>query len=161
VELPRVSDPKTRDVASDLVLHTPSARRVVAGLIDLAIAYSVFAYILLLLSRRFPVGRALLILGGALVLLIPNPYLLLKDTFQGKSIGKVITGLVAYNEEERRAGGLKDSVLRNWYLGVPLVGPTVLAVVMGMQILAGRPLRLGDASAHMRVITDLDYQRVR
>ena len=161
-ELPKIRDAQARGVTAELVLHTPSARRVLAGLIDLAIAYGLFAVVLLLLSRRFPMARPLvLILGSAIVLLFPNPYLVLKDAIQGKSIGKVIAGLVAYNEQERRAGGVMDSILRNWYLGVPLVGPTLLAAVIGVQVLGGRPRRLGDAATHTRVITDLDYQRVR
>ena len=78
-----------------------------------------------------------------------------------KSIGKLIAGLVAYNDQDRRATGMLDSMIRNWYLVIPAVGPTVLALVIGMQILAGQRSRLGDASTHTSVITDLEYQRLR
>jgi len=162
VELPRVKDLKAPGDIGGAALGALGSRRVLAGLIDLAIAYGMFAYVLLLVSRRFPVARPLvMIFGAVIVLLIPNPYLVLKDAVEGKSIGKLITGLVAYNERQRRASGVMDSILRNWYLGVPLIGPTVLTVVIGLQVLAGRPNRLGDSAAHTRVIMDLDYQRVR
>jgi len=134
----------------------------VAGLIDMAVAYGLFTWLLLLVSRRFPMAPSFVrVLGAAFVFLIPNPYLIFKDALHGQSIGKLITGLVAYNEEERRAGGVMDSVLRNWYLGVPVIGPTLLAAMIGVQILSGRPRRIGDAAAHTRVMTDLDYQRLR
>lgn len=161
-ELPKVRDDEVGDRKAEFGLHPPSLRRVLAGLIDMAVAYGLFAWVLLLLSRRFPMARSFVqILGAAFVLLIPNPYLILKDALHGQSIGKLITGLVAYNEEERRAGGVMDSVRRNWYLGVPLIGPTLLAAVIGAQVLSGRPRRIGDSTAHTRVITDLDYQRLR
>lgn len=129
----------------------------------MAVAYALVMYVLILLSRRFPMSRWPVLFGGVtllVLLMIPNPYLLLKDALRGKSVGKLIAGLIVYNEHEQRASGVFDSVIRNWYLSIPFVGP-LLALVMGAQVLGGKSSRLGDRAAHTRVITDLEYQRLR
>jgi len=159
--LPQVAGQKQVTPIPGSVRSAPTARRLIAGVIDLAIAYGLLGYILFLVARRFPMLRGVLLLGGLALLLVPNPYLLLKDAVGGKSIGKLIAGLVAYNDQDRRATGVLDSMIRNWYLVIPAVGPTVLALVIGMQILAGQRSRLGDAATHTSVITDLEYQRLR
>ena len=154
--MPRVVDAESRDLKPPFMLHPPRRRRVLAGLIDLIIAYGLFAYILILLSGAFLwLAPVVLILAAGVALLIPNPYLVLKDALHGKSIGKLIAGLAAYNEKQQRAGGVMDSMLRNWYLGVPMIGPTLLAAVIGAQVVSGRPRRIGDAAAHTRVITSV------
>lgn len=140
-------------------LPVPRLRRFVAGLIDMGIAYALFASLLLLLvSRRFLLIRAV---RRGLAVVAPHVYLLLKDSLEGKSVGKLIVGLVAYNEKEKKATGLLDSIIRNWYLAIPFLGPTLIALVIGAQILSGRRKRLGDEGADTTVITDQDYQRLR
>jgi len=153
--------PAPREAASLDTLSPPRARRFAAGVIDLLIAYGLVAWIEFLLARRFPVLRGIWFVGTLAILLCPNPYLLLKDAIEGKSIGKLVMGLVVFNEQERRPTGLLDSTIRNWYLIVPLVGPVLVSVVVGVQILTGRRRRIGDAGAHTLVISDLDYQRIR
>ncbi len=136
-------------------------RRLVAGLIDLAIAYGLWCVVVLLLSRRFPLVRVLLWQAWLfLVVVAPNPYLLLRDAVEGKSAGKLVMGLVVYNETDRRAGGVWDSINRNWVLALPFVGSTLMALVLGANILAGQRQRLGDQWAHTVVLSDVEYQGV-
>lgn len=140
-------------------VQVPRLRRFIAGLIDLGVAYALFgSFLFFLLARRLLLLR---LLRRGLAFTAPHVYLLLKDSLEGKSIGKVIAGVVVYNEKERKVGGLLDSIIRNWYLAIPFLGPTLLAVVIGAQILSGRRKRLGDEGANTIVITDLDYQRLR
>lgn len=131
-------------------------RRFAAGVIDLSIAIGLFATVFF--SRRLML-LALIRRGFGLV--APHLYLLLKDAIEGKSIGKLLLGLVTYNEEGKKAAGLLDSIIRNWYLAIPFLGPTLLAVVMGAQILSGRRQRMGDVAARTAVISDFEYQRLR
>src|SRR5712692_3266973 len=56
-ELPKVFDAQNRDLKIEFMPHPPSLRRVLAGLIDLGIAYGLFAYLLILVSRRFSMAR--------------------------------------------------------------------------------------------------------
>jgi len=69
--------------------------------------------------------------------------------------------IMVYNEKEKKAGGLLDSIIRNWYLAIPFLGPTLIALVIGAQILSGKEKRLGDEGAWTIVITDSDYQKIR
>ncbi len=137
-------------------LTVPRMKRFTAGLIDLGIAFLLF--FAFSASRRFMI---LVLIRGKLAWLVPLVYLLLKDSVEGKSIGKLVMGLVVYNEREKKAGGFLDSIIRNWYLAIPFLGPTLLAVVIGAEILSGKRKRLGDEGAGTIVITDLDYQRLR
>lgn len=133
----------------------PRLRRFVAGLVDLAVAgllvFGVLGF------RRLPL---LALLRPALLVSLPSLYLLLKDAIEGKSIGKLVTGLVAFSRERGRAAGMIDSVLRNWYLAIPIVGPTLFAFWMGLQIARGNRQRLGDRAAGTIVISDAEYQRL-
>ncbi|MCS7042073.1 MAG: RDD family protein [Bryobacteraceae bacterium] len=131
-------------------------RRFFAGVIDLAIAIGIFAAIFF--NRRL---MLLALIRRSIALTAPHAYLLLKDSLGGKSIGKLFTGVVVYNEKERQAAGLLDSIIRNWYLAIPFLGPTLLALVIGAQILSGKRKRMGDEAAETTVISDFDYQRIR
>lgn len=136
-------------------------KRFVAGLIDLAIGYALYVLVLVLWGRRVVALRWLMLVGLPVILGVPNPYLLLKDAIEGKSVGKLLMGLVVYDEREKRAGGLLDSIIRNWYLAIPWVGPTLIALLIGAMILAGKRKRLGDQWADTTVISDLEYQVMR
>jgi hypothetical protein len=127
-----------------------------------AVAYGLWYVVALLLSRRFPFIRAMLWQAWFfLLVVVPNPYLLLRDSVEGKSVGKLVMGLVVYNETDRRSGGVWDSINRNWVLFLPFVGSTLMALVLGANILAGRRQRLGDQWAHTRVLSDVEYLRAR
>src|SRR5438132_14320698 len=78
--LPRLTE-QPRGPANTHTLSTPTARRVLAGAIDMTVAYALLVYVVVLLSRRLPIIRGPLLLGAMtlLTLLFPNPYLLLKD----------------------------------------------------------------------------------
>ncbi len=66
-------------VGRDSAIPTPGPTRntrLVAGIIDLGIAYGLWYVLVLLLSRRFPMVRALLWpTWFFLVVVVPNPYL--------------------------------------------------------------------------------------
>jgi hypothetical protein len=131
-------------------------KRFVAGLIDLGIAIAVF--VALFFSRRLVLA---IILRRGLAVMVPHGYLLLKDAVEGKSVGKLLLGLVAYNVKDRKPAGLLDSIIRNWYLAIPFLGPTLVALVIGAQILSGKEKRMGEEAADTIVISDLEYQRTR
>lgn len=135
---------------------SPAARRVIAGLIDYFTAALIF--FLLFLSKRM---IFLIILRRGLAIIIPHLYLLVKDSIEGKSIGKTLLGILVFNEKEKKPGNILDSIIRNWYLAIPFIGPTALVVIIGIQILSGKRKRIGDKSAGTIVITDSDFQRMQ
>jgi len=134
----------------------PKLKRFIAGIIDITIVLGIF--FILFFSRRITIA---ILLRRGLALAIPHLYLLLKDSIEGKSIGKLLMNIMVYNEKEKKAGGLLDSIIRNWYLAIPFLGPTLIALVIGAQILSGKEKRLGDEGAWTIVITDSDYQKIR
>lgn len=102
---------------------------------------------------------------------VPATYLLFRDSIAGRSVGKLMTGLVVWDEKSSRPAGLMDSVIRNAAIAVllvPLGGPLVqgalwplyllklaasmLCVVMLVQVLGRRPRRILEGSATTRVI---------
>jgi len=135
-------------------LPTPNLKRLIAGIIDILIVFVIF--FALLFYRKLIIA---MVFRRGLALFIPHLYLLLKDSIEGKSIGKLIVGIMVFNEKEKKVGGVLDSIIRNWYLAIPFVGPTLFALIIGMQVLTGKR-RLGDRGAGTIVITDSDYQRV-
>jgi uncharacterized RDD family membrane protein YckC len=133
----------------------PTIKRAIAGAIDYLIALALF--LLLFLSKKFIL---LLILKRGFALVIPHLYLLFKDSIEGKSIGKMLLGILVFNEKEKKPGGILDSIIRNWYLAFPIFGPTILVIIVGTQILIGKQKRVGDERAGTIVITDSEYQRI-
>jgi uncharacterized RDD family membrane protein YckC len=135
-------------------LSTPTLKRFVAGLIDILLVLVIFCA--LFFYRKLMIA---IIFRRGLAFFIPHLYLLFKDSIEGKSFGKLIVGIMVFNNDEKKPGGILDSVIRNWYLAIPFIGPTVLAFVIGVQLLTGKQ-RLGDKGAGTIVITDSDYQRL-
>jgi uncharacterized RDD family membrane protein YckC len=77
----------------------------------------------------------------------------------GKSIGKMLLGISVWNENENKRGGILESIIRNWYLVIPVIGPTIFALIMFGQIISGKSQRIGDKAAGTRVILDTEYSR--
>lgn len=148
-DLPNIAQMPERPVEAS------KTRRIVAGAIDIAV---VVAIALLLLSPKFRflsmAGTRRIIAFGA-----PSIYLLLRDFIDGKSIGKLITGLTAYNVVEKKSAGLAESIIRNWYLGIPLLGPTLFTAIACLQILF-KNSRWGDGMANTIVIKDQEMERL-
>lgn len=152
--LPRlIQQSSVRDPVS---FSNPKLKRFVAGIIDILVVFCIF--FVLFFSKRLIVA---LLLRRGLAVVVPHLYILLKDSIEGKSIGKLIVGIMVYNEKEKKVAGVLDSIIRNWYLAIPFLGPTLLALVIGAQILSGKNKRLGDEGAGTIVITDTDYEQVR
>jgi uncharacterized RDD family membrane protein YckC len=137
------------DDQSESDIRAPRGIRLVAGVIDFIIASSLVILVLSPSSRLYNMVG----LKKIISLLIPGIYLLLKDSIEGKSIGKLFTGLTVLNSYEERRAGLADSILRNWFLAIPILGTTVFAVFAFFQILT-RNERWGDALSHTVVIKD-------
>lgn len=152
--LPQIA-PASLPLAGE-VPAAPKLKRAVAGAIDVAVAY---ALVVTFLSARRPWILTALRLWPAF--LAPLVYLLLRDSLGGKSVGKLVMGLVVYNEKEQQVGGFFDSISRNSYFALPFVGPTLFALIAAAQILSGSRKRLGDRGASTVVIADAEYLRRR
>jgi uncharacterized RDD family membrane protein YckC len=135
----------------------PRWPRVAAGIIDLSIAYGL-ALVVLTFWRKLLLWR---FASAGVFLVLPLLYLLLKDAVGGKSVGKIVLGILVFDEKAGRIAGVADSIIRNWALAIPVFGPTVVACIMGAEILAGRRRRLGEYKAGTIVVTDLTYLRNR
>lgn len=143
------------------VLELPKARkskRLMAGLIDCLV---ILAFIIPMYRLAFVRSSAL----GALVpYIIPCLYILLRDAFAGRSLGKLFTGLVTFNIRSNKRADFADSIIRNWFLTIIIIPPRlwivnlgmilfgVLAVVILLQILFGAKRRLGDGWANTQVV---------
>lgn len=82
-------------------------------------------------------------------------YLLLRDSVQGQSLGKLLFGLVVINLETGRPANLRSSVRRNLLFLLP--GANVVAAFLEtitlMRDVQGQ--RLGDRLAHTQVVDGL------
>lgn len=133
----------------------PQIKRIIAGLLDVLIAF-------LIVSPLFFSKKMLVVLlAKRLIWFLPGIYLLLKDSFGGKSIGKLLTNILVVNELTHSPGNVMDSIKRNLPLVIPIVGPTVFAAIIGIQLILGRKKRLGDDMANTVVLADFDYQKGR
>ena len=146
----------------------PSARRRLAAFFIDGLVVSV----LILFAMFAPEGptqaeaiaRAVLPYG-------PCAYLMFRDAIAGRSVGKLATGLLVWDDKAGRPGGFMDSVIRNWPLALlmlPIGGPLVqgllwplyviklaaaaTAVMMFWQVLRRRPRRILEGPATTRVI---------
>lgn len=149
-----VSDVPPNAVMKELT--NPIVKRLLAGAIDLSLVIIIF--FLLFFSRRAIIA---VLLRKSAAIAIPHLYLLLKDSLEGKSLGKLLMGILAYNEKDKKAANMLDSIIRNWYLAIPFIGPTVFAFIIGVQILSGKKKRLGDEGAGTIVISDSDFLRIK
>jgi Zn-dependent protease with chaperone function/uncharacterized RDD family membrane protein YckC len=129
--------------------YAPRSRRIIAGLIDLLIAYAIIFAIDLRLAAAGVLMKRVMIVA----LLLPLLYLLLKDSFGGQSAGKMMMGITVYNEKEKNPSGIMDSIIRNWYLAIPVLGQTLFPLIIGIQVLLGKRQRIGDKDANTIVIT--------
>lgn len=136
-------------------------RRAFAGFVDLSIATVIGVLVFRVLLVRFVVrARLLLLLISIAAMLAPALYLMVKDSLGGKSIGKLLVGLTVVNPRQRRRAGFVDSVLRNLVFGfaaVPIVGWIVTLGIVGVaavQVLAGRPRRIGEGLTDALVLDD-------
>jgi uncharacterized RDD family membrane protein YckC len=129
---------------TDREITATKSRRIIAGIIDIVV---VIALGLLMLSPRL---RLLNMIGlkKFLSFFIPAFYLLLKDSFDGKSIGKLFTGLTVFNTIEKKPAGIGDNILRNWVILIPFV-----PIILFIQIII-KNKRWGDEMAHTIVIKD-------
>lgn len=168
--------PPTAAYEAGFPLHAvPSPRRRLAAFLVDALVVAV----LILFAMFAPEGptqaetiaRALLPYG-------PCAYFMFRDAIAGRSVGKLATGLLVWDDKAGRPGGFMDSVIRNWpfaLLMLPLGGPLVMgllwpfyviklaaaatAVMMLWQVLRRRPRRILEGPATTRVIRVHDRPR--
>lgn len=106
------------------------ARRVAAFAIDLSVVM-VLAVVVIMLPPDPGTATHGAVLY-AILPYVPAAYLLLRDAVGGRSIGKLVMGLVVWDERASRAAGLTGSVIRN----APLA---MLLVPIGSPLLPGLP----------------------
>ncbi len=129
--------------------------RILAAIIDIAIAF------LLILTFLSPRLRMFKLVGASqyIMIAIPSLYLLLKDCIDGKSIGKLFFKISVYNKKEGKTSGLADSILRNWFLALPILGPTIFAFILMLQIIINNR-RWGDNLSSTIVIFDRNLEKL-
>lgn len=155
IVLPNVKEELSSDSDKSDALENPRLKRLVAGFIDV-----LFAHLLILpffLSKKIMI----LVFARKLIIFVPGLYLLFKDSFGGKSLGKSLSSILVYSESKKKTGNISDSFLRNWPLFMPIVGTVIMAGILGVQIFIGEKKRIGDKYANTIILTDLDYQRKR
>jgi uncharacterized RDD family membrane protein YckC len=101
--------------------------------------------------------------GGVFAQVLQSPwwlaaaalYLLLRDSVQGQSLGKLLFGLVVIDLETGRPASLRSSVRRNLLFLLP--GANVAAAFLETITLLrdGQGQRLGDRLAHTQVVDGL------
>jgi hypothetical protein len=139
-------------------------KRLTAALVDVLIAFLLMQ--LLLRSRTLGAFRW----RAFLLFCIPAAYMVIRDSFAGKSIGKFLLGLTTYNLRDRKPADFADSVLRNWFFFVLLLPPYIgffrfvvnpgmlifalLSLVVATQIVSGNGRRIGDGQANTLVVED-------
>lgn len=133
-------------------------KRLTAGLIDYAIVIALVVPMYRLAAVRSSARWALV------PYLIPCLYLLLRDAIGGRSIGKLLTGLVTFNIRSQKRADFADSIIRNWFLTIIIIPPHIwmmnlgmvlfsfLALIIAFQILLGFKKRLGDGWAGTQVV---------
>lgn len=141
---------------SEKIAASPT-KRFTAGVIDIAIAAGLFS-LLFFVKGSF---LAMLPMKKILAIAAPHLYLLFKDSVQGKSVGKLITGLTVRDRKTGKPGNILDSIIRNFYLSLPFVGPTLIALLIGAQILSGKNKRLGDSWAGTIVTEDEEKRELK
>ena len=107
-------------------------------------------YIFIILLQ-YEIGRAsisfedLLSRNEGLLYLLLNTFLLHKDGFRGRSLGKLLMGIRVVDDTTGELGGFKASVKRNLPLFIPFV-----PLIAAFQLRKG--YRIGDRWANTRVI---------
>lgn len=133
----------------------PVSRRLTAAFIDYFLVVCIMLFLIFFKRRALP----FLIARRAIALILPPLYFLVKDSMFGKSIGKMLLGISVFNENDNKRGGILESIIRNWYLVIPVIGPTIFAIIMAVQIISGRKQRIGDKAAGTIVIKDDEYSK--
>jgi uncharacterized RDD family membrane protein YckC len=102
--------------------------------------------VVMTLSLRYWTGNSLLDLA------VGAGYLLLRDAIGGRSIGKLLAGLVVISLETGRAASVADSAKRNLLLLLP--GANVVAIFLEARTIVADPQgqRLGDRLAQTQVV---------
>ena|SRR5689334_2798009 len=159
-----IDDPRSNDRAARSSSPTPT-RRLAAFAIDLVI----IAVLTVLAIFLPPVAgtEEQRISFYTFLPYVPAAYLLFRDAIGGRSLGKLATGLLVWDDRAGRPAGFLDSVIRNApfaVLLIPVGGPpllwplyviklvaAMLSVTMLWQILRGHPRRIleGPATTHV------------
>jgi len=152
--LPGIQEAQTERSTTDEI-KSPKTKRFVAGVIDLTVAILLGCSFLLI--RGHGLGAFLVRKSGPIFL--PFIYLLLKDSIEGKSIGKVFMNILVYNIESKKPSGLIDSFFRNWVFALLYIAP-IFWFVAAAQIISGKKKRIGEPKNTL-VITDEEYNRLK
>jgi uncharacterized RDD family membrane protein YckC len=130
---------------------------VIGGGVSLVLAVVILGIFWVLMMIGAASSSVLMILGGfagmmigLVIIIMPMVlYALLKDgLFGGRSFGKKIMGLRVENVKLNRPCSMKDSVLRNITMFIPIVGWIELL----LPIIDAEGVRFGDKLAGTRVV---------
>lgn len=128
-----------------------ASRRFAAALLDTLIVVTVMGALLAVFAmtkRPFVIPGFRRLFGILLPIVLAVGYVLMRDAFGGKSIGKMLCNITAVNRWGQPTGFV-DSVLRNWLLAIP-----PFALIVGLQLSVGRPSRLGEPQGFQVVHDD-------
>jgi len=136
-------------------------KRVLAGLVDAALVAGLTYLIVRRLGLRVVVRPTkLAAISLLLAAILPTAYAVLRDAFNGRSLGKALLGLQVFNLDAGRPAGLKESILRNALQGfvvVPIVGWLLwvgFGIIATVQLLTGRERRLGEGLCPEAVVVE-------
>lgn len=125
--------PRTSYLKANLV------RRFLAATIDLALCFSVYPLFLVIDSAYVFIGSGV--------------YALFRDSFfSGKSVGKVLMGLMVVSITDNRPCTPLRSVLRNMPLVIPGLNVIGIAYELSLIVKDQRGIRLGDRIAKTQVV---------
>ena len=143
--------------------YADKAKRIAAALVDTLIAFIVLLPFYRLTVYPIPAfGRK----WRFILYFLPALYLILRDSFRGKSFGKLLFGLSTVNVKSGKFADFADSILRNWFFFVIILPLRIWVINFGLiiflaicliifvQILFGQGSRLGDKFANTKVIED-------
>jgi len=146
---------------SDNIPPAPKIKRIFAGIFDLVFGIGIALILWQYAGRRMLIaGKLRWTLFRLFIPFLPAIYFTLKDSFKGKSFGKLIFGLTTFNLDRNRPADMVDSFLRNAIfaiVAIPFLGWLAFLIfvfITGIQIFLGRSQRIGEGFAHTRVIED-------
>lgn len=151
-------------ISSELPVARPM-KRLLAATIDLGVAFALMS-----LTARLFLKSTFLTNWLFILVILPAVYLVLRDSLGGKSVGKFALGLTTYNLKRNRPADFADSVIRNWFLFVIILPPSlpgiffmirvgslifaVIGLIILIQIVSGARRRLGETFAGTIVVED-------
>ena len=157
---------KKKEIDITKIPSASPSKRICSGLIDFIIAIGLTLLVWTIIGKKIALSgtKSRWLILRLILPFLPALYFVLKDSLGGKSFGKMIVGLTAVSLDKLKPASISDSLLRNAIfalIAIPVIGWfafLVFAILSGVQIILGRPQRLGDGFAHTVVIDDRNLE---